>query len=242
MTPEDFVASVSDPFQTIGALHYFGPRAKVAADALGIDGFRFYFAGRAGVLGNVSTEVMLASFGYFNPALVDKMWSTSKERCDVTEAGTAQLQVAYDIGDELLSDVAGLAEAARSLGEFATSVDLAALPMFAAFVAQPVPDSPTHAFMHQAILHRELRGSVHLAVLAALGCRSNAAHQIKRPDDLEMFGYTEPLEITANEREAYARAEPLTEAAMVNHSASALNADQRAQIASTTAAALAALS
>ena len=89
MTPEDFVAAVSDPFQNIGALHYFGPKAKAAAEGLGIDQFRFYFAGRGGVLGEVSNEVMQSSFGYFNPQLVAKMWSSSKERCDVTAAAAA---------------------------------------------------------------------------------------------------------------------------------------------------------
>ena len=86
MTPEDFVDAVSTPFQDIGALHYFGPKSKAAAEALGIDQFRFYFAGRGGVMGEVSHEVLQSAFGYFNPALVDKMWTSSKERCDVALA------------------------------------------------------------------------------------------------------------------------------------------------------------
>ncbi len=242
MTPADFVAAVSPQFQNIGALHYFGPKAKAAAESLGIDQFRFYFAGRGGVLGEVDTEVMLSTFGYFNPDLVAKMWSTSKERCDVTAAATAQLQVAYDIGDELLADVEGLAESAAALGVLMNSVDVAGLPLFAGFLAQPVPTSPAHAFMHQAILFRELRGSIHLAAIAAAGCRSRVAHQIRRPNDLEMFGYTEPIEVPDAERAAYDAVEPLTNAAMVVHCTSALTADQRDQIAAAADAATAAVS
>lgn len=45
------------------------------------------------------------------------MWSTSKERCDVTEAGAAQLGVAYTIGERDLKNVEGLGEAASALGK-----------------------------------------------------------------------------------------------------------------------------
>lgn len=233
MTPEDFVAAVSDPFQNLGAMHYFGPKAKAAAEGLGIDGFRFYFAGRGGVLGAVSPEVLSAAFGYFNPETINKIWPSCIERCDVTAAAQAQLGVAYDIGDEFLGGIDGLAEAAASLGTLMTSIDLAALPLFAGFVAQPVPAPPTHAFMHQTIMFRELRGSVHLAAVAAAGCRSRAAHQIRRPNDLEMFGYDDAIEISDTERAAYEMVEERTDAAMAVHAAAGLSADQRSQIAAT---------
>ena len=239
-TAQEFVDAVSDPLQRIGALHYFGPVAMAAAEELGLDGFRFYFAGRAGVLGDVSTNVMLSAFGYFNPSLVDKMWTTSKERCDVTAAAAAQLGVAYTMGDNHLADVDGLAEAAASLGELTGAVDCAGLGLFAGFRDQPIPDTPTHAFMHQAILYRELRGSVHLAALAATGCPSRVAHQIKRPSDLEMFGYKEEVEVTDDHRAAYAQAEPLTDSAMSCHVNRVLDGPQRAQIAAVVTAARAA--
>lgn len=241
MTPDDFVNAISDPLQSIGALHYFDPAARVAAEALGLDLFRFYFAGRGGVLGPVSSEVLQSAFGYFDPPLVNKMWSTSKERCDVTEAGAAQLGVAYTIGERDLENVEGLGEAASALGKLTSSVDLAGLALFAAFAGQPIPESEPAAFMHQTILYRELRGSVHLAAISATGCRSRAAHQIKRPDDLEMFGYKEPLEIPDGERSLYESVEPLTNATMVVHASQSLSDTERKQIAATVEAAHAAL-
>ena len=238
MTPEDFAAAVCDPFQELGAMHYFGPRAKAAAEELGIDQFRFYFAGRGGVLGNVSTEVFLSTFGYFNPEVVEKMWSSSKERCDVNEAATAQLNIAYEIGEESLGDIPGLAEAADAMGKLTSSVDVAALSLFAAFASRPVPEPAPHAFMHQTILFRELRGSIHLAAIAATGCRSRAAHQIRRPQDLEMFGYQDEVEIPDEEKAAYSKVEPLTEGAMATHAQRWLTADERGHICATAMAAL----
>lgn len=240
MTPEDFNANTSDHLQRIGAVHYFHPYAKEAAEGLGIDGFRFYFCGRAGVLGDVSTDLVLSAFGYFEPGLLNKMWMSSKDRCDVIEAGLAQMGVSYRIGAEALADVDGLAEAAASMGELANAVDRSALPLFAGFVALDVPENPAEAFMHQAIVQRELRGSVHLAALAGTGVGSRIAHQIKRPGDLEMFGYKEPAEVTDADLAAYELVEPMTNAAMNLH-AEAITAEQRDQIATTAAAAAAAL-
>ncbi len=244
MTPDDFNSTTSDQLQKIGAIHYFHPYAKEEAEALGIDGFRFYFCGRAGVLGEVSTEVMLSAFGYFEPGLVDKMWTSSKERCDVVEAGRAQMRASYRLGVDAFtdSDVSpdALTEAASSMGELVAAVDRSALPLFAGFVALDVPEDPAEAFMHQAVVMRELRGSVHLAALAATGLGSRAAHQIKRPNDQEMFGYKDTIEISDADRAAYELIEPMTQSAMNLH-AEAISAEQRTQIAETVAAATAAL-
>ena len=239
MTPEEFNASTSGPLQKLGALHYFHPYAKEAAESLGIDGFRFYFCGRAGVLGEVSTDVMLSAFGYFEPGLVDKMWTTGKERCNVVEAAHAQLNVAYRIGADALGEVDGLGEAAEAMAQLTAQVDRSSLPLFAGFVALDPPAAPAEAFMHQAIVMRELRGSVHLAALAATGLSSRAAHQIKRPNDLEMFGYKEAIDISDADRAAYELVEPMTNGAMNLH-AEAITSAQRAQVAQVSTDAMAA--
>ena len=232
MTPEDFIASISPKVQNIGALHYFHPAAKQAAESLGIDGFRFYFLGRAGVLGDVEAEVVQASFGYFEPGLLAKMWTTGKERANFADTAAAQLNVAYQIGAEQLGDVDGLAEAADAMGQMAAAVDPAGLPLFAGFMTKEVPEDPAAAFMHQSIIHRELRGSVHLAGSAALGLPSRVAHQLKRPNDQESFGYASAMEVTDAQRATHSQLEAMTNAAMLNH-AEAISSEQRAQVADT---------
>lgn len=245
MTPEDFNTSTSGHLQKIGAIHYFHAYSSEAAEELGLDMFRYYLAGRAGVLGEASSDVVQSAFGYFEPGLVHKLWSTSKDRCNVVEAAHAQMGVAYKLGTEALGGDSGvsadmLAEAAASMAELAAQVDRSALSLFAGFVTLDAPDAPAEAFMHQAVVMRELRGSVHLAALAATGLGSRAAHQIKRPNDIEMFGYKEPIELTDADRAAYELLEPMTDSAMNLH-AEAITADQRAQISATVTAAAAAL-
>lgn len=240
MTPEDFNAATSAKIQQIAAMHYFGPDAKAAAEKVGLDGFRFYFVGRAGVLGDTPADVAQSSFGYFEPGLLAKMWNTGKERADAAETAKAQLNVAYQLGAARLGGIEGLADSATAMREMADSVDPAGLPLFAGFRSIDMPKDPTQAFMHQAIIHRELRGSVHLACCAALGLPSRAAHQLKRPDDQEMFGYRDTIDISEQDQARFEQLEPMTDVAMNRH-AEAVTAEQRTQIATTVDAAHAAL-
>lgn len=235
MTPEDFVTQSAGPIQRIAAVHYFDPRAKVAAESVGLDGFRFYFLGRAGVLGDAPAEVARAAFGYFEPRVMSKMWTTAKERSNLTEAVAAQLDVAYQIASETFGDIDGLADAAAAMRRMADSIDPAGLPLFAGFRALPDPTDPVHAFMHQAIIHRELRGSVHLACCAALGLPSRVAHQLRRPDLQQMFGYTDEVDITDEQHELFEQLEPMTNASMAHHAATLTSEDRQIVAATATA-------
>lgn len=212
-----FAQATDAPFQNIGAAHYFDPIARSGAESIGLDLFRFYFCGRGGVLGSVDSSVVQSAFGYFNPELLHKMWSTGGERCDVETAAATQLQVAYDIGARDLDGLEGLQSATQALVEVTSSIDSAALGLFAGFQRWELPTDPVAAWMHQVIVMRELRGSVHLAALGAHGVPGRIAHQIKRPNDGEMFGWPEPTEITDQLRQSYEDSQALTDATMASH-------------------------
>ncbi len=95
-----------------------------------------------------------------------------------------------------LADVDGLdgfVDAASQIIEF---VEGASLPLFTAMRAEPVPEDAPAAAMHQAMVLRELRGSVHLLALVAQGLDTAKAHAIKRPDDVAVFGYESAPEIS----------------------------------------------
>ena len=231
MSPEEFVERVSDPINSLGALHYFGPKAKEAADSLGLGLYRFYFAGRGGVLGNVSSSIIQSAFGYFNPTFVDKIWTTAKQRCNVSEAATAQLSVAHNFSEKHFSKIDDLEEATAAMAKLTSQIDIAGLPLFAGFRDAPIPESTPSAFMHHVILMRELRGSVHLGAVRATGCRTRVAHQLHRPNEQELFGYNDKLDISPEEQLAYSEAEPLTNASMERHG-TLINADERNKIVS----------
>ena len=62
---------------------------------------------------------------------------------------------------------------------------------------------------------REMRGSAHLAAITPLGLPTSIAHAIKRPEDVELFGWgDEPPIVTDAAELLHGRAEELTNDAL----------------------------
>ncbi|NNK92405.1 MAG: hypothetical protein HKO87_08225, partial [Acidimicrobiia bacterium] len=162
-------------------------------------------------------EVVRAAFGYFKPALLEKMWTSGLERASVAHArnvAEAYLECAHRFGRHCFDgiDVTAFNEAASAVIEAA---DPAALTLFAGYRSMPVPDDGAARAMHNAVVLRELRGSVHLAAVAAVGLESAVAHTIRRPDELALFGLQdEPPVVTDHDRHALSEADRLTDSTM----------------------------
>ena len=62
---------------------------------------------------------------------------------------------------------------------------------------------------------REMRGSVHLAALAATGLSPEIAHRVRRPDDVAMFGWPEGVAVTDDHQSRWQTAENLTDEMLV---------------------------
>lgn len=217
MQPHDIIAAIAKRTADIGAAFYFEPATLARGKELGIDGFRFYFLGRGGVLGDVEADVARSAFGYFEPALITRLWDTARERATVgpRDVARAYIECNHALGRAKLGGVEGLDAYADAAGDVIAAVDSSGLSLFAGVRAEPLPDDAPARALHQAMVLRELRGSVHLAAVAALGIPGAVAHAIKRPDDLAQFGYEGPPTITDADRAALDHAEQLTDAALV---------------------------
>ncbi len=225
----------TDAIGTIGAAFYFHPDTVARGKEAGLDGFRFYILGRGGVLGNVEPAVVHGAFGYFHPALIAKMWTTASERVAPRDAARLYHQCAHDLGRSKLADVEGLDGFIDAASQIIESVEGASLPLFTAMRAEPVPEDPPAAAIHQAMVLRELRGSVHLLALVSQGLDSATAHAIKRPADVTVFGYETAPDITADDRATWQRAEELTDQLLVP-AYSSLSDDQAQALVAGTAA------
>ena len=210
MTPTEIMRA-TDAIGTIGASFYFHPDTVARGKEAGLDGFRFYFIGRGGVLGDVEPAVVHAAFGYFHRDLIEKMYSTAAERMPPREAARLYHECAHDLGRSKLADVEGLDGFNDAVGQIVGFVEGASLPLFAALRAEPVPEDAPAKAMHQTMVLRELRGSVHLLALTATGLDTPTAHAIKRPDDVQTFGYQDVPEVTDDDRAKWDRAEALTD-------------------------------
>ncbi len=205
------IMRATEPIYRIGEVFYFHPDTVATGKEAGLDGFRFYILGRGGVLGDVEPGVVHAAFGYFHTGLIDKIWNSAKERVAPRDAARLYLECAHRLGRAKFSEIEGLDDFVEAATQIINSVEGASLPMFAAVRAEPVPTDAPAAAMHQAVVLRELRGSVHLLALTACGVPTPVAHAVKRPGDVAMFGYDEIPEVTDEDRANWHRAEELTD-------------------------------
>jgi hypothetical protein len=196
----ELARTTATPIGAAGAAYYFDPTTRAKGKALGLDGFRFYFLGRGGVLGNVEPAVVVSAFGYFNAPIVEAMWTSAAEIMEPRAAAKAYLEAANDFGRAHLSAVESLDAFNEAAEAVIATVDRSALALFAGIAAEPLPDdAPARAYRNVVTL-RELRGCVHLVAIVAAGLPAAVAHAIRRPGDVEMFGYGEPPTITDADR------------------------------------------
>lgn len=200
----------------IGPGFYFIEETLAVGKEHGLDGFRFYFLGRGGVLGDVESAVVASAFGYFHPALVEKMWTSARARTELSprEAARVYLSCSADFGRRHFSGVPGLAEFCAAAEAVNDAADRAGLALYTGWAAEPLADDlPARAMQLNTVL-REFRGSAHLvAVVATPGIDPVIAHAIRRPDFWTMFGYDEAdlPKGTEAQRAALDAAEALTD-------------------------------
>ena len=211
MNSMDLVKAACPKLADLGAAFYFDPATVAKGKELGLDGFRFYFLGRGGVLGDVEPAVIRSAFGYFEPGLITKIWNSAKERMAPREAASAYLECAHEFGRKAFADLDGLDAYCAAAEAVRDAANPAALPLFAGLSSEPLPDdAPARAMQLNAVL-REYRGSVHLLAIRAKGLDDSVAHAIKRPDDVPTFGWQEPPTVTDDDRAKHTAAEELTD-------------------------------
>lgn len=213
-TTSAFVDSASSAINDLGWGFYFTPETAAVGAAHGLDAFRFYFLGRGGVLGDVESPVVTSAFGYWNPVLVERMWSTARERadCSARDAGRIYLACSADFGRAHFSDLPELERFCEAAQAVLAAADPAGLALFAGHLAEPlVEDLPGRAMQLTTVL-RELKGSAHLVAVLAVGLSPRIAHGVRRPDFWDSFGYVgEPVpEPTAERVALLAEADALT--------------------------------
>ena len=230
MTPAELVATACPKIGSLGMAFYFIPETVSVGKEHGLDGFRFYFLGRGGVLGDVEAKVVQSAFGYFNGPLVDKIWNSAKEKMAPRDAARLYLECCAALGRRKFGDVAGLDAFCAAAEKVVAAADPAALALFAGIAAEPLPkDLPGRAMQLLAVL-REFRGSAHLVAVVASGLTPEMAHALKRPNDYATFGYSGDAPAgTDADRQRHQEAEKLTDA-IVLPAYSALNEQEAAAL------------
>jgi len=175
MTPEN-ARRTWRSFETVHGMIYFTPDAAEHYAAAGVGHHRTaYFASRSAPMGAVPSEVTIATFYNFSPALVrkamDGVWQhTTPEAVLAARLTAADSSLTRAFGADVLAS-AELKEAAEQLRRAAlvAAERPEGRPLFAGHASLPWPDEPHLVLWHAQTLLREFRGDGHIAALTTEG-------------------------------------------------------------------------
>jgi len=147
----------------------FGPSPGKSGDVEMPDG-PAYFCSRGAALGQAPGEVIAATFGVFNPAVVVPAVHYGWTLTDASSLRAARAEGAVAQLRRVLGDAPdGLDRAVQLLRRAADGLAVAGKPLFAGLVAEGLPEDPLAQAWQLADQLREYRGDAHLNAWAAAG-------------------------------------------------------------------------
>ena len=193
--------------------------------------YAYYFAGRAGVLGDVDADVVCAGLGFFEPTLVRKMWeagiAVEGARASAARYGAACAQW----GRSRLADFEGTARQADLIRHVIDSIDPAGLPLFAGWRAEPRPDDSAGLAYFLTHVLRELRCAVHIDAVVFTGIAPRDAMLVADGEaTAQQFGWTAPFPEVSHLVGLRAETEEITDRIMTRFFDQALNADESSEL------------
>ena len=213
MSPDELVAAACPTIADLGGSFYFIPETVAKGKEHGLDGLRFYFLGRGGVLGDTSAEVVASAFGYFNPGLVTKMWNTGREKLSPTAAAELYWAACADAGRARFAGIEGLDGFVAAAEAVVAAAAPSGLALYSGIRRMPLSDDAPGRAMQLIAVLREFRGSAHLVAVRSVGLDDVHAHFAKRPDMIEGFGWqgSDADAVTDEDRRLLQEAETVTD-------------------------------
>jgi len=221
----DVVKATSVPVHDIGTSAYLSPDiAGWAAEWGWTNPFAFYFAGRGGMLGDVSADVVTAAFGWFEPNAVRAMYSEGIGVAGATNAATRMAEAHGRWGEKHYSDVEGLEEIVSVTEQLVSGLEGSAIPLFVGWREAPRSDSPAGRAAQLMQILREWRGGIHLVATTAVGLSPlEAILTNEGPGQAKFFGWPEPFPDFGPLKERHLEAEDITDRLCASALADALD-------------------
>ncbi|WP_240942172.1 SCO6745 family protein [Planosporangium thailandense] len=168
MTPEQTAAAVKSAVLELGGAFWHDPRTTRKARQLGLTGWAFYVAGRAGALGDVHADVAAAAMGFIAPDAVRDGWDAALRVASPREIAGHSAAECGRWGRENLESFYGLPRLLGLAERVAVDADPTGMPLFAAWRAMPVPEGGPGA-RAAVLLHllREHRCGAHVQAVRA---------------------------------------------------------------------------
>lgn len=160
-----FAPECHQAYESLG----FGP-SPGAAGAVQMPDGPAYFCSRGSCLGQVPGEVIAATFGVFNPAVVVPAVDAGWSKTDAATIAAARTKGAIGQLDRILGpDPAGIERAIGLLRKAGENLRPEGRSLYSGLVSLDMPDTPIGEAWRLADLLREFRGDAHIAAWTAAG-------------------------------------------------------------------------
>jgi hypothetical protein len=232
LTPAQAAAALKKPFGDFGFAWMSDADLRARGKAeLGLRGRPLYHLGRAGVLGDVPVEVVVAVEAFFPPEVVRRAWEEGRAVVEPLVAARFYAAGCADIARRRFPDDERTARAVALLERVVDEAQPAGLPLFAAGRLLERPDDAPGRFGVLVNLIREHRGAAHVAAVTAVGLHPLAAIMTGAYGEANarFFEWPEPYPDPAPYRARWDAAEDLTCAAAAPPY-DALDAAERAEL------------
>ena len=191
MTGETTAEASAAAVSGMGSGFLLDPATYMAGAAKGFTGLDFYFAGRAGVLGEVDADLATAALVFFSPDVVRTNWEQGKGVMDRVDASQALAECCANWADGHLADDVDWARLGELAGKVVAAAPAIGAPLFAGWRQLPVPEDPKQRALHQLNVLRELRMARHGAAVVAVGLDIADAVRHRNPGLLGIYGWPE---------------------------------------------------
>jgi hypothetical protein len=207
------VKATSVPIHDIGTAMYLSPDVVTCAAEWGWDNpFAFYFAGRGGMLGDVSHDVVTSVFGWFAPSAVQAMYSEGIGVAGAAGAAARMAEAHGKWGEKHYDSVEGIDEIVDVTEQLVDGLEGSAIPLFVGWrnAARSGTTAGRAAQLMQIL--REWRGGIHLVATTAVGLSPlEAILTNEGPGQAKFFGWSEPFPDLAAIKAKHDEAEEITD-------------------------------
>ena len=193
MTPEQAAHELRDAIVRIPGGFMTDAATYARGGELGFDGLDFYLAGRAGVLGDVQADIVVAALVFFAPGDRARRLGPlgpGHARGDAAAARGRRSRHAWAVA-HLPTRSTGRRSRRCSVGS-SRAAPVAGAPLFAGWRALPEPEDAKALALHRLNALRELRGALHGAAVLTVGLTPVEAVVVRTPAMLPVFGWPEP--------------------------------------------------
>jgi hypothetical protein len=222
------VQATSVPIHDIGTAIYLSPDVLAWAGEWGWPNpFAFYFAGRGGMLGDVSPDVVISAMGWFAPPVVAAMHTEGVAVAGARVAAERMAEAHAKWGDKYYAGVDGLDEAVAVSEELVSGLEGAAIPLFVGWRQAPPAATAAGRAAQLMQMLREWRGGLHLVSTTAVGLTPLEAILTNEGEgQAKFFGWSEPFADVSAIKARHDEAEAMTDRLCAATLAQALPAEK----------------